>query len=87
MYFKHKLFSFMSHFVASFFSMDDFNYIDAIFLNQDPAEPLRFDSYLERDHNYTMNIYQRDFMPGVTIIQNIADAIKNSRRCIFFLTR
>ena len=58
-----------------------------LFLNQDPENPYNRECYLETEHGFTLNIYERDFLVGVIIMENIRNAIVNSRRCILLITR
>ncbi|XP_061190210.1 toll-like receptor 4 [Saccostrea echinata] len=42
--------------------------------------------FLEENFNLRLCIHQRDFIPGTSIIDNITNAIHNSRRTVCFLT-
>lgn len=44
-------------------------------------------SYLEDDFNFELILHQRDFTPGLSIQDNIADAITQSRRMFTVLSR
>ena len=43
--------------------------------------------YFEDDFNFKLILHERDFVPGVTILANIVDAIKHSRKMIMILSR
>ena len=43
-------------------------------------------NYLEK-HGFKICWHQNDFRPGTNIAENIADAIENSRRMIFIISR
>ena len=41
---------------------------------------------LEEDHGFKLALHQRDFIPGITILNNIANTIAKSRRMIMLLS-
>ena len=43
--------------------------------------------YFEDDFNFKLILHERDFVPGVTILANIVDAIKHSRKMIMILSK
>ena len=43
--------------------------------------------YLETEHGFMLCIHNRNFLAGVSIISNIANAVDKSRRMIMMLTR
>ena len=45
----------------------------------------RFD--MEKDPGFRLMMHERDFLPGTTIRQNIATAMRQSRRMIVILSR
>ncbi|XP_064612565.1 toll-like receptor 13 [Liolophura sinensis] len=44
-------------------------------------------SVLENENNYTLCLHDRDFPVGVSIQQNIVDAVNNSRKVILVISR
>ncbi len=45
-----------------------------------------FVAKLENDHGLKMCIHHRDFLPGIDIVENIVDAINNSRKTVLVLS-
>ncbi len=43
--------------------------------------------YLEEELGFKLCIHERDFMPGTSIIGNIEDAVKHSRRTIVIVSK
>ena len=63
------------------FSNEDFDFISDIFMKDE------LKLYLEDDFNFELVLHQRDFTPGLSIQDNIADAITQSRRMFTVLSR
>ena len=66
----------------SYFSIHDTDFVKDLFMKED-----RTTLYFEDDFNFKLILHERDFVPGVTILANIVDAIKHSRRMIMILSR
>ena len=64
------------------FSVHDADFVKDVFMKKD-----RETLYFEDDFNFKLILHERDFVPGVTILANIVDAIKHSRRMIMILSR
>ncbi len=43
--------------------------------------------YLEEELGFKLCIHERDFMPGTSIIGNIEEAVKHSRRTIVVISK
>ncbi len=43
--------------------------------------------YLEEELGFKLCIHERDFMPGTSIISNIEEAVKHSRRTIIIISK
>ena len=64
------------------FSNEDFDFMSDIFMKDDTSN-----LYLEDDFHFEIILHQRDFIPGLSIQDNIADAITQSRRMFTILSR
>ncbi len=45
------------------------------------------DPYLEKEHDFSLVLHERDFPGGVTIMANIIRAVERSRKMIMILTK
>ncbi len=60
----------------------DIGLLRTIFMVDDTLEP-----YLEKEFSFSLILHELDFPGGVTIIENIIQAVQRSRRMIMLLTR
>ncbi len=59
----------------------------SMFASEDPDYPDVTRYILEEQHEFSLCVHTRNFIAGIPIMTNIANAVRMSRRTIVLLTR